>query len=150
LFVVHAEGSPFAASCGRSVWAQDIYTIQGLPAGPALPFVAELRVHGAISGSAALLAKLRDSATEESNYTTAAGPISYTLALAQSRPPGQPFQLEVLFDAYGNFPGGDATATAELVFSGLPTGAYVTSCQNYDVAVPAAQRTWGGLKAAYR
>jgi hypothetical protein len=63
---------------------------------------------------------------------------------------GEKFPVWMMLTGGGVLYGGEAQSSAVLHFSGLPSGAYVTSCQAYDLPVPTRVMSWGHVKALYR
>ncbi len=149
-FVASGHGDPWGPGCVSGMRVSDRYTIEGLPPGTPVSFFVELHAEGTISGLARYHATIDDGVTKAEGASTDVGLTTFVAKLPLAKTAGTPFVLTVLFDAGGSYPGGDVTAYGSLWFSGLPAGASVRSCQNYDLPVPATTRSWGSLKAIYR
>jgi hypothetical protein len=147
-----ATGSGGLQGCGNGTRARDNFQIAGLPSGsPALSFQAELWVSGTIDGSGAITAGVAEGFSTQNQKLWTVGPVSDKVVFSLSHAPGESFQLEIGLQAQGyDHEDGTIQASATLHFSGLPPGASVISCQNYDLPVPTNSSTWGGVRARYR
>jgi hypothetical protein len=160
------------AACS-SVAAVDQYRVEGVPQGTPLSFSAELEVNlrvfpyncfqaGSPPPTSSASARLRegDSNLSSSAITTPiqchpgyccplAKALDQTLRLTVTRSAWELFTLRFDFATSGS---GSGQASGRLRFSGLPPGAFVTSCQGYgqDLVTAATGVTWGRLKLLYR
>jgi hypothetical protein len=141
----------YGPSCTSEMLVTDIYQIDGLPPGAPVSFIARLDVEGTLSGPASYFGRLLSEGGTEAQHTAETGdPTSFVVELPLSHAPGVPFQLAVHFSATGQDPDGYARAIGRLTFAGLPSGATISSCQSYNVPVPAQAKSWGALKSIYR
>jgi hypothetical protein len=145
-------GDPWGPGCVTDMVVSDVYEIGNLPPGPPISFFAELQVTGSFSGNGGYNATLQENppnGAKASGNSTDSGS-EYVVKIPLLHAPGEPFTISMRFGAGGFYPAGEAHGTAQLRFYGLPSGAWIQSCQNYDLPVPATRSTWGGLKAIYR
>jgi hypothetical protein len=153
-FVARATGNPYSESCNMLVRTTDVYEITGVPVGVPYSFFAELYVHGTFVAPGNVYIDLEvdvpNGAEVSAVFGSPATSVEEVVRLPLVYEAGQPFPLIVRISASGLHPGGSANTFSELWFSGLPAGARVVSCQDYDVPVPARAGTWGELKAIYR
>lgn len=147
-----ATGSGGIQACGNRSRVRDVFQVVGLPPEtPAISFQAELRVTGTIEGVGAITAGVAETFATQNQKIWGGGPVDDKVVFPLSHAPGESFQLEMLLEAQGyDQQDGTIHASATLHFSGLPPGAYIVSCQNYDMPVPAKSSSWGGVKARYR
>ena len=175
IFTMRFQNNTTTPSSQRSaaVSAADEYRVEGVPAGTPLVFSAALDVTLSVYGydcpppgrlaSSTASATLREGDTNQSSaaittpVTCSSG--GYCCAQAKSlrtalrvivtRPAGDPFTLHFDFATSGH---GSGDGSAQLYFSGLPSGASVVSCQGYRQESPTAVRgmSWGRIKMIYR
>jgi len=137
--------------CGGQVFACDSFQVAGVASNSPLTFSAELWVAGTITDSASVRATLDHQAGPGyEGLISKDRTVNFKLITPFTAAPGEKFLVAFSLDASGYSFQGSVHSTAVLHFSGLPTGAYVVSCQNYDLPVPAKVATWGNVKAAYR
>lgn len=156
-----AGGGP-EGGFGRVV-ASDEYRVTGLPDGTALVFEARLLVVGEartgcgpIASSASARVTLAEGVGNEATVLASVSecgkwaPIDSTIHVNVACESGELFTLSFNVIAAGR--NGTGSATAQLSFAGLPTGARVESCQGFAQDPPVATRrsTWGTIKLAYR
>ena len=154
-----------------AVGAVDQYRVAGLAPGTPLVFSAELDVSLSaypflcqspghpIASSASATLKEGDSNQSSASITTPvtcsatccaqATYVTRTLRVTVTRSVGEPFTLHFDLASSGR---GSGQGFGQLRFSGLPSGAFVVSCQGYrqDFATAAKEMSWGGLKLFYR
>ena len=150
--VSNAHNWPWGEDCSGSAEAHDVYQITGIaPQGP-ISFTAELQVTGNITGNGTVHAQLAlDGDPGYFEGLAAANPVGFKVTMPLVREVGEPFPLFIwLFSAADAPLGSEVFAQAVIRFSGLPPGAYVISCQNYDLPVPTQASTWGRIKSQYR
>lgn len=136
--------------CGTFTNTTDVYQIAGIPPGAPISFQAELWVTGTVSGNGDVRAQMSlDSGGYQENVSSTSQ-VDFKLTIPVVRSVGEPFQLNFLLSGKCYPFDGQVHSTAVIHFTGLPQGAYVISCQNYDLPVPTNSRTWGSVKAAYR
>jgi len=161
-----------ATQGAAAVAAVDHYRVAGVSPGAPLVFSAELdvslRAYGqdcqsignAIASSASATLREGDSNQSSASITTPvicstrsccaqATYLNKTLRVAVTRLAGELFTLRFDLASSGR---GSGQGSGQLHFSGLPSGAFVVSCQGYrqDFATAAKGRSWGGLKLLYR
>ena len=136
--------------CNSMVQAGDYYQVAGADGTDPIAFTAELWVSGSIAGNGDIRARLGhdyDSGYEETTSTDAQ--TDFHMLTPVLRAPGEPFLMTFFLQGSALPYGGEVQSTAYVHFSGLPSGAYVISCQSYDLPVPTHPTTWGSLKARY-
>jgi hypothetical protein len=149
----------FRASGGADVnWVSmysgfDLFQLSG-PAGSQLSFTARLRISGSMSADASGLAGITN---PEGKGTSASLEVhggesvsNQIISLSLKEFPNDPFNLEVDIYAQSDSANTSGDVQAWLEFTDVPSGYTVTSCQGYDVAVPALVETWGRVRASYR
>jgi hypothetical protein len=147
----HGAGNPWNGDCGFALMVKDEFQVIGPTPGTPLTFFAELMVDGRIETEGEVYAGIGEGWVSAYGLDTrTAGPVSATIRLPLQCLAGEAFVLAVEMGAIGGENEGNAHAVSVLRFSGLPNTASVTSCQNYDLPVPAWHNTWGRLKATYR
>lgn len=148
------------------VHARDAYDVQGTAPGTPVHLIAQLSVDGVLESGGCggtgcggwLTADVRhgadataDSVSFPNIFAAGTVPMHETLALPITIVAGSPelleYDLTVLIPAGGNAGG---SATGQIVFTGLPPGVTVTSCQGITSATPVQRTSWGVLKALYR
>jgi hypothetical protein len=151
VIVTKGWGSPYD-ECGTGVVTRDTYQVGGVEPGGILSFAAELWVTGTIRSPAEFYAGLCerhaggscvDGWAEDTTF-------DFHLRLSLQHAAGDTFTVECDLYGMGHQMNGEARGTGVLHFSGLPVGAYVTSCQGYDLPVPTRSTSWGRVKATYR
>jgi hypothetical protein len=127
---------------------RDHFQLAGITGGPRL-FGARLHIVGTVSSPAVLRAELQEATTGlvAMSYSSADSPLDTTLSIPILREPGESFELSAMLRAE---PLGAASVTATLEFTDLPSEAKLTSCQGYNLPVPALSSSWGRMKALYR
>jgi len=149
-----ARGNTAGPGCLAGVHTEDSFTIIGIPAGTPVNFFAEFQVTGSLSGPGSVGATVYDNlpgGPSATNGTNTPDPsMHFTVHLPLSHLAGDAFRIRADLNVGGDFPDGVAVADGVLRFGGLPAGAIVHSCQNYDLPVPTLPASWGALKAAYR
>ena len=157
---------------GAAVSAVDQYRVEGASPGTPLVFSAELDASLAAYGfgcmrpgepvKASSSARLTEGASNQSSasittpvtcgtrYCCAqAVALHEILRVTVTRSAGEPFTLHFDLATNGH---GSGQASGQLRFSGLPSGAFVVSCQGYgqDRVTAAKGTSWGRLKLLYR
>jgi hypothetical protein len=139
---------------GQGQHTEDSFTISGIPAGTPVTFFAEFQVSGSLTGNGNVAASVYDAypgGPSASNGTGTPDPsMHFTVHLPLSHLAGEAFRIRADLNVGGDFPDGVVVVDGVLRFGGLPEGAIVHSCQNYDLPVPTLPASWGALKAAYR
>jgi hypothetical protein len=142
------------------VRAVDDYRVVGLNDGQPLTFEARLEVDGANNGlspwpklpygSGSFTVEIREGDANAQTASCGNGSWKLTLAIPIVVNAGTSFRIACAVDAGAAT--GYAHADGRLLFSGLPPGASVVSCQGYrfDVPVPAIRTSWGSVKSQYR
>jgi len=144
----------------------DAYQIVGPPQATPIPFQVVIHFTGTLeasmetypyigtvcnAGSARLTctsgaASVSTSQLVDANCQTTVFDKVMTLDLAKL--PGETFKLSWELSAFGSRTG---TNSGSFSFTGLPAGYSISWCQGYwGAPAPAAARSWGNLKAAYR
>ena len=153
LVTAHVYGSPFYP-CEEMVNGDDVYQLSDPSSNSAHAFSARLHLTGTISGNGGFISDLIEKTAGGASKSISFGPgaiaVDTTIAINLQHAPGELFELYYSLTCLGNVPDGAVQATAVLQFSDLPAGAYVTSCQGYDLAVPTQATTWGRVKSLYR
>lgn len=148
---------------------RDTYTIEGLPPGTPVSFIARLHGSGRTRqqcgppgtpcSAAGLVVRIWDIPGNTMFWAlgnpTGSATGSGNADLPLVRYAGQPFELfmDVTANSYAPTPLVIASVSGEAVISflGLPPGAIVTSCKGYLLApVPTTRDSWGALKIRYR
>jgi hypothetical protein len=141
-------------STGADARVQDDFTVVGVPAGTPVALVAHL--HATLSGTfpfgnhvASVSATLTDA---NGNQATAFAPPStdQDLTIPVAAVAGQQFRLT--FEINGGTQDWSGGGNGAFLFSGLPAGTAVTSCNGYvsDASVPVRQTSWGRIQQLYR
>ncbi len=152
LIEIKAWGAPWGQQCGATICAGDRFQVVGVSGSDPLQFAAEFWVDGVVNGpDVAVSAVLREPSdpTGASDRVTD-GPVQMRMKVPLFHAPGEEFAVYFSLEAGAAGLSGDAHAAGTLRFSGLPPGAYVISCQGYDLPVPAIPTSWGQVKALYR
>jgi hypothetical protein len=149
---VRGWGNPYSNECGAWIDVADRYWVVGATGEMPLHFTAEFWVDGATSGSnGSVSAILREPADPTgARERVIDGPVHLRMTIPLEHGVGEEFVLFALLTAGFQGPGGYAHAVGTIRFSGLPAGAYVMSCQGYDLPVPTVPTTWGKVKSLYR
>ncbi len=153
---LHAENGtdPHNSFCATDMLVYDDYSVTGGQSGVGYPVEAILRVTGSVTGVGGVRISLYDAANPGGEVSWSIGVATPSLDAAVALPltmtPGTPVRLVMRLAASGSFPGGYGVGDAVLRFQGLPKGMAVTSCQAYELPVPARTTSWGSLKSTYR
>lgn len=143
-----AHANPYGGTVA-GVHVADIYTLTG-PSGPARTFQASLVVTASIGAHTGYRAEITGPGGASADVLALpAGEATIDVNVA----PGGSFTIGMSLDAGGEsgaFGYADVLARSALVFSGLPEGYGIVSCQNYDQPTPASRPSWGEVKALYR
>jgi hypothetical protein len=158
-----------------AVAAADEYRVLGLPPGPTLSFVVEMRVRASLSGycfpgfngaASSASATLREGDSDQSTLSVGTplechlsppyfccaqqASIDQTLRVTILRSVGEVFTIH--FGLESQEFKGYARVDGQLSFSGIPPGASVVSCQGYhqDFVTDSRRTSWGQLKLRYR
>ena len=155
-FDASSSGREFGSGAGMTAF--DTYQLAGSTSHCGFTFQAHLRVTGRFtrvrSGAEGdFEARLRDSSsgheanfTQVSHFTTSVDTV-LTIDLAECSTP-----FDLLLELNTSALWGDETAHAQLIFTGLPPGVSVTSCQGFHGEEPIATLpvSWGSVRARYR
>jgi hypothetical protein len=152
LVEVNAWGDLYSMNCGAEIFTGDRFKIMGISGSDPISFRAEFWVDGMVNPPdvdvRAVLREPSDPTGAREQVTE--GPVELRMSIPLWHAPGEEFALYASLSAGAAGTTGDAHATGVLRFSGLPQGAYVVSCQGYDLPVPTLQSSWGQIKALYR
>ena len=131
-------------SMTNSMRTSDVFVIAGAPSATPIAFTAILHVNRSPRGLARLTV---GSATVQ---TTDPGPAAQSLRLDLAMIPGEPFTVGMYAETVA-FAFNGSQMNGSLMFTPLPPGYSLTSCQGYATA-PVATRTvsWGRVKQFYR
>lgn len=143
-----AHANPYGGSIA-GVSVSDVYTLTG-PAGPPRTFQASLVMTADVGANTGYRAAIIGPGLVADGVASLG---SGTATIDVTAAPGSSFVIMMSLDAGGDNGAhgyADVVARGNLVFSGLPAGYGIVSCQNYDQPTPASRPSWGRVKALYR
>jgi hypothetical protein len=154
LVVFGSGGGGVYYPSSSSLQLTDIYTLGGLPAGGRYTFTVELRVAITTPNSVSMDAGISEpatAATQSFQGVIREPSATRTVSIPLDEAVGTPFTLQYDLGLGGTRESsGPDRAEGHVYFGGLPRGAFITSCQSYDIPVPTRGVSWGTIKAHYR
>jgi hypothetical protein len=150
----------WAYNANSTVTLTDLFAVTGLPAGTPLTFQASIHLTGGLGAACDLYAgawlTIREGTSNTRSFSrfidgcvTGGVALDTILTLTINRVAGETFPIYIQLGCGQDTHGGTSLAATALVFTGLPPGARITSCQGFSAEVPVAvsPSTWSSVKA---
>lgn len=156
-FSCSSIGREYGSGAGFTVF--DVYQLVGSAPDCSFPFKVNLHLMGkytrirALGADAEIDARLLDTFTLQQSHFYLHTTVTTTIDTVLTIPLDwcrDPFTIQYEFGTGGGW--GEVTASAQILFSDLPQGVSVTSCQGFheEGPIPTLPVTWGKVRARYR